>query len=556
MAVDSVLDSVVDSTREFVGHCMAAQAASLRLADHQIDFLPGGRALVVTFEPAAIGKVAANMERPVWSQSFLQRCGHSVLGVKRVSTDWYRSPDLHRAFRALQDSGWFKTFEKVIFYGPSMGGYAALAFAACAPGCTVLALHPQSTLAPDRVWFDQRFAGRRAGAWQGDFVDGVDGAAAAARVYVCYDPYQVKDRLHADRLPQHNLIRLRMPFVGHTTAQALNALGVLGKVFDRALSGNLDERRFRRIARKRVRLADYHCRLAERGMWQPRRLRHLAQALAIDPEHPRARLLMQALADHPETPPPVAAQRVSRWPTGIVTAPRVPLVYLGIPMCASTAIQDHLLYIARGVRAEHPQDIDRHPDLFRSGEGRDEAHELIRRQIGLGAVAFTFIRHPGQRAYACFVERVVQPGPRGFDDVRQLLQRDWGVQLPGPGEALPLELQQQNFAAFLRFVEANLAGKTGIRKYPHWCPQGPMLVHYRRFVKIDIVGKVENFAPDMAQVLHRAGVHRIPDTNYRPWRHVAQPHSFAEVLTPQIQAQLDRLYPGDYKHLGYAGRAA
>jgi hypothetical protein len=548
----------------FLQGCLAGQSSSVRLNDHQIDFLPGGRVLVVTFEPAAVGKAVDDLSRPVWGQAFLLRRGHAVLGVKRVAADWYRRGDLHRVFRALQQADWFRRFDQVMFYGPSMGGYAALAFSVCAPGSTVLALNPQSTLAPDRAWFDQRFAGARAARWQGDFVDGVDGAAVAARVYVCYDPYQIKDRLHAERLPTHNRINLRLPFVGHTTAQALNGLGLLGTVFDEALKGTLDEAGFRRLARARTQWADYHVRMAERGLWLPRRLRCLAQGMAIEPQHARGTALQQRLTG--QAPEPASAvlmgddapamrrplHRVgSRWPMGVVTAPRVPLVYLNLPKCASTTIQNHLLYLATGASATHPQDIHQHPGLRRSRENSDETHDLITRQVNEGAFVFTFVRDPGVRAYACFNEKILQGGKHSFAAIRQVLERDWGLRPASPGSPTSLRQQRDNFAAFLRFVEANLAGDTNVRQDPHWCPQGPMLVQYRKFLKIDQVGKVENFAADMAVVLHRAGVGRAPDVTRLPWRHAPAAFSFEQVLTPELLAQLDRLYQSDYVHLGY-----
>lgn len=544
---------------DFIARSFQGAAVQLRMPGYQVDHLPGGPALIVTFEPATMGKAEPDLNRPVWGQAFLQKRGHSVLGVKRVATAWYRSADLHQLFRALQTQGFFDRFEQVMFYGPSMGGYAALSLAAAAPGCTVLALNPQSTLAPDRVWFDQRFAGGRGPSWQGDFVDGVDGAATARRVYVCYDPYQVKDHLHAKRLPVHNRVNLRLPFVGHTTAQALNGLGLLGAVFDQALAGTLDEAAFRQLARARVRSADYHVRLAERGLWLPRRLRHLSMALALDPAHARAALLQRLWRDEPpvtastpdahDRPGTLRAPPAAKvWPKGLVTAPRVPLVYLRVPKSASTTVQNHLLYMAEGAYPDRPQDIQQHPGLRRSRDDQQQTHALISRQLDEGAVVFTFVRDPGHRAYACFHEKT---GAHSGAMIRRTLQRHWGLRLAGPDEPTTLEQQRENFAAYLRFVEANLAGDTDIRRDPHWCPQGKMLVQYRKHLKIDVVGKVENFAADMALILHRAGVRRVPDVTARPWRNPPAPFTFKEVLTPTLQILLNRLYEADYVHLGY-----
>jgi hypothetical protein len=334
------------------------------------------------------------------------------------------------------------------------------------------------------------------------------------------------------------------------------------------------------MARKRVQLADYHCRLAERGVWTPRQLRELERTLAIDPQHARASLLRPLwTGGEPAAEPPVSGPSApvpsdqedgeggevvqapppppgKRWPMGIVTAARVPLVYLNLPKSASTTIQNHLLYIAEGRYDDHPQAIHQHPGLRRSREDSDETHALIGRQLDEGALVFTFVRDPGRRAYACFNEKIMQTGRNSFVAIRQALERDWGLRPPGADEPPSLERQRENFAAFLRFVEANLAGDTEIRRDPHWCPQGPMLVQYRQHLKIDVVGKVENFAADMALVLHKAGVRRIPDVQARPWRHAPAPFSFDEVLTPELQARLDALYESDYRHLGYRAKPA
>ncbi len=598
------------SIDDFIARSGQGLAVSLRLGGHQIDHLPGSTVLVVSFEPAATGKNEPDLDRPVWGQALLLKRGVSVLGVKRVATDWYRNPELHQAFRALQAAGWFSRYAQVLFYGSSMGGYAALAFAACAPGSTVLAFSPQSTLAPERCWFDQRFAGARAKRWRGDLVDGVDGAEVASRVYICYDPYQVKDRLHAQRLPAHNRVDLRLPFVGHTTVQALASMRQLRPVFDQALAGTLDAAGFRRIARGRSGLADYHALLAEAGVHEPRRLRCLERALAIDPHHEAALRLLRALQPPVEEPPveaaraevpsdapaavpatataesiaaseavaspvegeaaltpggpgegapgsevaepaPARPRAKARWPMGVVTAARVPLVYLNLPKSGSTTIQNHLLFMAQGHYAERPEAIHQHEGLRRSREDDDATHALIGRQLATGAVVFTFVRDPGRRLYACFNEKIVQTGRHSFVAIRHELERDWGLCFPPAGEAMSLAQWRENFARFVTFVEANVAGDTSIRRDPHWCPQSTMLAQYKKQFKIDVVGRVESFAADMAQILHRAGVRRIPDLQFRPWRHPAAPFGFEETVTPEVQARLDWLYDGDYTHFGY-----
>jgi hypothetical protein len=543
----------------FTAHCAAGNAAVLHLKAHQLAFVPGGPVLVVTFEPAANRKREDDFERQAWAQRFVLSRGHSLLGVKRATTDWYRSPDLHRALRHLQETGFFQRFAKVVFYGPSMGGYAALAFAACAPGCTVIAMNPQSTLAPDIVWFDQRFAGKRALAWRGDFVDGARGAEAASRVYVCYDPWQTKDRLHAQRLPAHNRVDLRLPFTGHVTAQVLQSMGLLGKVFDEAVAGTLDPAWFHQAARQRVQLPGYWLNLSERGVHLPRKRRLVERALQLDPTHADA-LNQQALLQ--EFPVDAAAPAkaggwlgdatpVRRWPSGIVTAARVPLIYLTLPKSGSTTIQNHLLYMASGARAEQPKAIHDHPRLLRSRQPDVHVHAQIGRQIVHGALVFTFVREPARRLFACFVDKVMGPETPRFLPVRRALVRHWGLRTAPGDEQQSLDEFRANFEVFLSFVEANLAGRTHVPLYSHWTPQTTMLSQFKKHVRIDVVGRLESFQADMAHILHRSGARRLPDLSVRPWLNPPPPHAFEQVVDAALLQRIEQLYEPDYVHLKY-----
>ena len=60
---------------------------------------------------------------------------------------WLRNPAKMSApalamLDELRDSGFFARFRRVIFYGASMGGYAAAAFSSAAPGATVILISP------------------------------------------------------------------------------------------------------------------------------------------------------------------------------------------------------------------------------------------------------------------------------------------------------------------------------------------------------------------------------------------------------------------------------
>lgn len=547
----------------FVARCLAHESASAELSTHRLDFLPAGPVLVVTFEPAITEGLDTNLDRPAWGQGLIARRGHSLLGVKRTANDWYRAADLHGLMRALQAAGFFARFAKVVFYGPSMGGYAALTFADCAPGCTVLAMHPQSCLAPERVWFDQRFSGRRAHLWSGDFLDGAEGAARAARVYVCFDPWQIKDRLHAQRLPAHNRIELRLPFVGHATSQMLMATGKLGEVFDLAVAGSLDATAFKRIARARTRWPDYFANLAARGLHLPRRLKLLDRALGIDPSHAGALSLLQRLAPDrlpqgaktrkQQGPARGARQRPRRWPTGLVTAERVPLVYLEIPGVCGTTVRAHLQYVARGRYPGRSGDPALNDGLLRSSEDSDDIHEAITRRIDNGALVFAFIREPAERLLMCFAEIFTHAAPSGMAGPREVLSRDWGLRFPMAVDAAPnLSAFQQNFERFVTFVEAHLDHRSAGAPDAPWSTQASMIGVYREYLHIDLLCRQEHFEADMAQVLHRAKLHRAPDVRLQSHPCASPPFELGQIANLALRRRIERIYDADYEKFHFA----
>lgn len=251
---------------EFLNALDARQPASIALSANGARFIPGDDTLIVTFQPFTDADDPEEFSpQAVWAEKFLHKRGFSVLGVNRQDNNWYRAADLHALLRALQQRGFFGRYRRVMFYGGSMGGFAALTFAELSPGCTVLAHNPQTTLRASATPWETRFQVAQQQDWLGDFSDGAVGARAAARVYVSYDPFDRKDSLHIARLDSANLVPLRVPMVGHQMPVWLLQMKLLGAIFDAALAGSLDVAGFRRMARARFELPHYLLSLAARS---------------------------------------------------------------------------------------------------------------------------------------------------------------------------------------------------------------------------------------------------------------------------------------------------
>ncbi|MGI3170817.1 hypothetical protein ACRARG_16830 [Pseudooceanicola sp. C21-150M6] len=223
-----------------------------QLDRHFVAFRQRGPRLVVTFD----NMKSRDMPGPryPWGWSFVEAKGASHLGIcMSRRNDWFRHPSLFDLFDELQQQDFFRDFDDVVFYGSSMGGYGALAFAAAAPGSRVVAFVPQTTLCPTLVPFETRFAnGRKRGDYEDRrYVDGRDGALAASHVSIFYDPYHAPDQKHVERLAPANLTLFRAPFMGHKVPRVLRLMGNLRNISSAALENQLTEADFRAELRGR-----------------------------------------------------------------------------------------------------------------------------------------------------------------------------------------------------------------------------------------------------------------------------------------------------------------
>ncbi|KIC15036.1 hypothetical protein [Leisingera sp. ANG-Vp] len=241
------------------------------LEEHSFLFMPRGDTLVVTFDNLDIAMTKRDDRRP-WGFSFIEAQGWSMLGVMANGWTWFRHPEVTARFEALRDSGFFAQFKRVVFYGASMGGYAAAAFAAAAPGSTVFAISPQSTLDKTLVPWEMRYKKVWDRDFSGPFGDAALASQDAGDVHIMYDPYVAPDAAHAARFTGPNVTLWRCPLLGHRLGSSLQQMGVLQEIARGAIAGELAPNRFHQLLRRR------------HGF--PRFQRELAN-LALDRGHPR-----------------------------------------------------------------------------------------------------------------------------------------------------------------------------------------------------------------------------------------------------------------------------
>ena len=189
-----------------------------------------------------------------------------MLGVMANGWTWYRDGWVCDQFDQLAASGFFKGFRRVVFYGASMGGYAACAFVAACPGADVVAISPQSTLDKRLVPFETRYKTAWGRDFSGRYGDAAEVSKAAGRVTILYDPYEPLDAAHVARFKGGNVVALRAPLMGHRLGSSLHQMGILSQITLGALNGSLTEAEFYRALKARKGFVRYQRELFKRAL--------------------------------------------------------------------------------------------------------------------------------------------------------------------------------------------------------------------------------------------------------------------------------------------------
>ena len=218
--------------------------------EHSALYVERGDTLIVTFEN--LDHVYSRGEdRMPWGYGFIEAKGWSMLGMMAHDWTWYRDEAVFDFFDELRDSGFFDRFTKVVFYGASMGGYAAAAFSAAAPGATVIAISPQATLSREIAPWEARY--RKA--WKRDFSSRYGFAPnhcqGAENIYLFYDPTSPPDAMHAAFFDGGNVQKFRCRHFGHRIASAWGRMGILKPVVDACIDGSMTPEGFYQLLRGR-----------------------------------------------------------------------------------------------------------------------------------------------------------------------------------------------------------------------------------------------------------------------------------------------------------------
>lgn len=266
-------------------------------AGHWAFFADEGTTLLVTFEQIdTIRSLPGQM--PMGTQ-LAQQHGWSHLCLIADGDTWYRDPKVFRYFDRLVDDAFFEDFDRVVFYGAGMGGYAASAFSVCAPGATVVAIAPRATLDPAVAGWDRRHLAQRRLDFTSRFGYAPDMIEGTGQMFLLFDPRQTEDAMHAALFTKPFVAKLRTPFLGDRIEASLSNLGILAELLRLAGEGSLKPADFHRLWRARRNFGPYLKAIAAEAArsGHPRRELSVCRSVTRRLAAPKFRRRQQELED-------------------------------------------------------------------------------------------------------------------------------------------------------------------------------------------------------------------------------------------------------------------
>jgi pimeloyl-ACP methyl ester carboxylesterase len=221
------------------------QRFDTRDGNYQIEFYDGSDVLWITFDHAGLPRNPIG-ERNGWGAVPLLKLGVSVICIKARHRCWYTRSDAIDFFH----SDWFqaqcKGKKRIILYGLSMGGFAALVYSSFIPKSVVLALCPQTTL---NVPWENRPHEVLDEDWAGPYSDLNNVSAAYSHAYVIYSRGNAKDKKHVDRMADHHsVISLEMAGSSHHPIGPLIEVGNMSKILRSISEGRFSKDYFNSLA--------------------------------------------------------------------------------------------------------------------------------------------------------------------------------------------------------------------------------------------------------------------------------------------------------------------
>jgi pimeloyl-ACP methyl ester carboxylesterase len=260
-----------------------------------------GSHLYVTFNEMELS-VSRMKNNEFWGYPLFHSMDVPAIGFVSTGKHWYPEHVTRDAIEIVRQIIAERGYSRVITYGHSMGGYAALRYGAALGADVAIAFCPQYSIAPSDVGeWDRRYIQNYALHGGEDML--LKGQHLPKQTYVAHDPNHRQDARHAayiERLGSVSLIT--MPFTGHDSVRLLAQSGAapsfLAALAQTTSSASLTARHIIRRHRRRTPL---YWRSMGQMFWQRRKDLEAAEqcfitAVSLAPQEATARLQLARLA--------------------------------------------------------------------------------------------------------------------------------------------------------------------------------------------------------------------------------------------------------------------
>ena len=166
-----------------------------------------------------------------------------------------------------------------------------------------------------------------------------------------------------------------------------------------------------------------------------------------------------------------------------------------------------------------------------------------------GHRSFTVVTHPIRRAHDVFCEKVLDPGPDAFHEIRRALRGRYGLALPegAPDAGYTRDRHREAFRGFLGFLKRNVSGQTSLRIPAVWSSQAGLVRALADFAAPDAILRAESLDRDLPNLTNGRSVRQAdlePDAEIGPFR-------LGDIYDSGIEAAGRAAYQRDYMTFGY-----
>lgn len=193
-----------------------------------------------------------DLSRPAFAEAFLREQGIDAIHVLNRTNVWYAYEGLEAALQHVRLVA--ERYDRVLTYGSSMGGYAAIRWAQAIGAHTAIAISPQYSVSKRLAPFEYRWRAlvRNIKRVQNEARHG----SMSVAPIVFFDPHDL-DALHYQLIARSypRTLGVRMPYAGHPAGAMLSETGVLSKTILSIVDGTFDPEKVYGDLRARRRLS-------------------------------------------------------------------------------------------------------------------------------------------------------------------------------------------------------------------------------------------------------------------------------------------------------------